>query len=360
MATSDKIVVIEREDGVGRIEELRMEDNLDSIRRMVEKLHATDLVQHRILMVVEHVMGNNWRKSVALHGEETATKQDSVLSRDKLLLIGQWVTLVPLEGAFKDAATNTLLDNVCSISQGLDNRLTLECLNSERSGLSRHDDESHHCQLATSSLETVVESCQRLDEHVNTLIPELITTGSEEVQCVVDVEIEVTVEMTSNKIVNLLLCLLVQVLELVNGRELGDIETIGKNTIRLSLQQMFGLERLSVVNTTLACLSINIEPLEVVVEVHGAGAEVSAEKSGVCGEDRRDIDAAPLAKGKSDTSKPLVEVSNNGFLLFVAHELNEIKEPGNKVTKNNGLVGLIIARWRRNTGRFPQVGLPLI
>jgi hypothetical protein len=79
---------------------------------VVEKLHTADLVKNGVLMIVEHVMGDNWGKSVALHGKEAATKQNSVLGRDELLLIGERVTLVPLEGAFKESTSNALLDDV--------------------------------------------------------------------------------------------------------------------------------------------------------------------------------------------------------------------------------------------------------
>ncbi|KAI6766392.1 hypothetical protein HG531_011614 [Fusarium graminearum] len=322
MATSNKVVVVERKDGVGRVEELRVEDNLDAIGRVVEKLHTADLVENGILMIVEHVMGDNWGKSVALHGKEATTKQNSVLGGDKLLLIGQRFTLVPLEGALKEATSNALLDNVCGVAQGLDNCLALERLDSE-------------------GLETVVQSCQRLNKHVNTLIPELVTTSSEKIECVINIEVVVAIEMSADKVVDLLLCLLVQVLELVNSRELCDVETIRQNAIGLSLQQMLrlkscdmrnsgeniasmcggSLNTVSVVYTTLASFSVDIEPLQVVVKVHGAGAKVSAEKSSVCGKDRRNIDAAPLAEGQGNASKPLVEVSNNSLLLLVADEL---------------------------------------
>lgn len=187
----------------------------------------------------------------------------------------------------------------------------------------------------------MVQSCQRLNKHVNTLIPELVTTSSEKIECVINIEVVVAIEMSADKVVDLLLCLLVQVLELVNSRELCDVETIGQNAIGLSLQQMLrlkscdmrnsgeniasmcggSLNTVSVVDTTLASFSVDIEPLQVVVKVHGAGAKVSAEKSSVCGKDRRNIDAAPLAEGQGNASKPLVEVSNNSLLLLVANEL---------------------------------------
>jgi hypothetical protein len=74
VTTSDKVVVIERKNRVGRVEELGVEDYLDSVRRVVEKLYTSNLVQDRVLMIVEHIMGDNWGKSVTLHGKETTAK----------------------------------------------------------------------------------------------------------------------------------------------------------------------------------------------------------------------------------------------------------------------------------------------
>lgn len=82
-----------------------------------------------------------------------------------------------------------------------------------------------------------------------------------------------------------------QVLELVHGGELGDIQPIGQDTVRLPLQQVLTLVgrdvgngcedvtgvscstlyAVSVVDTALSCLSVNVEPLQIVVEIHGSG-----------------------------------------------------------------------------------------
>jgi hypothetical protein len=47
--------------------------------------------------------------------------------------------------------------------------------------------------------------------------------------------------MTAHEIVDLDLGLLMQVLELMGSGELLDVQTIGQNTIRLSLQKMLAL-----------------------------------------------------------------------------------------------------------------------
>lgn len=82
------------------------------------------------------------------------------------------------------------------------------------------------------------------------------------------------------------------------------------------------LNAVPVVDATLASFCIYIKPLEVVVKVDRASTEVSSEEGGVCREDCGDIDAALLGEGKSNASKPLVEVGNDRLGLLVAHELN--------------------------------------
>lgn len=234
MATSDEIIVVEGKNRVSRVEELGVEDDLDSVRRVVEQLHSSDLVQNRVLMIVDHVVGDDGRKSTSLHGEEATAEQDSILGGNELLLIGHRVTIVPLQRSLKDAASNALLNDMGGVSQGLDHSLTLESFHSERSSLRRHDDEGHNRDLASCGLETVVETGQRLDKHVDTLVSELVTAGSEEVEGVINVEIVVTVEVSSYKVMDLFLGLLMEVLEFVDSGEFGNVEAIGQDTIRLS------------------------------------------------------------------------------------------------------------------------------
>lgn len=187
----------------------------------------------------------------------------------------------------------------------------------------------------------MVKTGKRLNEHIHTLIPELVATGSEEVEGVFWLEVVVAIEVTADEVVDLLLGLLMEVLELVHGRKLGDVETVGEDTIGLALEQMLTLvggdvgnggediagvggstlDAVSVVDTTLSSLGIDIEPLKVVVEIYRAGAQVATEKSGVCCEDGSNINLSPLGQWQRNTGKPFVEVGNDSLLLLVAHKL---------------------------------------
>lgn len=204
-----------------------------------------------------------------------------------------------------------------------------------------HDDEGNHGHVGTSSLHSVVQASQRLNEHVYTLIAVFVATGGEEVESLVGIKVVVTIEVTSHEIIDPLLADLMQVLELVSGGELLDIQTVGQNTVRLALEEMLALvggdvrdggediggvggtafNAVSVVDASLSGLGITVEVLEVVVEINRACAEVATEKSGVSGEDCGDVDPSLLAKGEGHTCKPLVELCNNGAFFLVENVL---------------------------------------
>ena len=119
-----------------------------------------------------------------------------------------------------------------------------------------------------------------------------------------------TVEVTADKVVDLLLGDGMQILELVHSLELDDIETVGEDAIRFPLEQVLGfvggdvgdrrenvgamrrgsLDAVSVVDPALSCFMIDIEILQIVVEVDAARAEVAAEECCVSSEESRDVD----------------------------------------------------------------------
>ena len=83
---------------------------------------------------------------------------------------------------------------------------------------------------------------QTLEEHVNTLVPVLVSSGSEHVNSVLHIKVVMTVKVTLDKLVDLGLGQGVKVLELVHGLELDHIETVGEDTVGFSLEQVFGFE----------------------------------------------------------------------------------------------------------------------
>ena len=69
--------------------------------------------------------------------------------------------------------------------------------------LGRENNEGDNGDFTGTSLQVVVQSRESLYEDIASLVTELITPGSEEEQSLVQVEVDVTVEMTVDKIQNL-------------------------------------------------------------------------------------------------------------------------------------------------------------
>ena len=146
-------------------------------------------------------------------------------------------------GTLEDALTDTILDLGDSVAELLGDCLALEGLNGVRMRRSRHDDERDNGDLGASLLEAVIQACKALDEHVNTLVAVLIPARGEHIQCVVEVKVVVAVKVSAHKVIDLGLRESVQILELVHRLEFDDVESIGKDTVRLALEEMFALVR---------------------------------------------------------------------------------------------------------------------
>ena len=130
------------------------------------------------------------------------------------------------------------------------------------------------------------------------------------VKRVFQIKIEVAVEVSAHKLVDLLLRGGVKVLELVHRLELDDVQTVRENAVWFPLEQVLrlvssdmgdrrenvgamgcrSLDAVAVVDPALSCFMINIEILQIVVEVDTACAEVAAKECCVSSEDSRDVD----------------------------------------------------------------------
>ena len=122
-----------------------------------------------------------------------------------------------------------------------------------------------------------------------------------------------------------------KILEFMHCLELDDIQTVRKDSIRFSLEEMLALvssdmrdsgedictmgcaafNAVSVIDTTFPCLVINVKVLKVVVKVDGTSAEVTAEEGGVGGEYGGDVNMPFPTKGDSNTGLPLMKVGDN-------------------------------------------------
>ena len=71
------------------------------------------------------------------------------------------------------------------------------------------------------------------------------------------------------------------------------------------------LQTISMVDLPLAGLHVHVEVLEVVVEVHGPGTQVSAQQGGVGGEHRGHLRPPQPQHYEANAGHPLVKMSNN-------------------------------------------------
>jgi hypothetical protein len=78
VAATNKFFVIEAKDGIVRVEEIRMEYDLNAIIMIVEELYFADLVENRVVVIVNHIMRGDWRKGVSFESQDTTLQKDVV------------------------------------------------------------------------------------------------------------------------------------------------------------------------------------------------------------------------------------------------------------------------------------------
>lgn len=88
-------------------------------------------------------------------------------------------------------------------------------------------------------LQEMIQSRQRLNENIGAFVAELISTSDEKVQSLLEIKVEMPVKVTANEFVNLLFGHRVEILELVQRRELLHVESVRRDDVGLALEQMF-------------------------------------------------------------------------------------------------------------------------
>lgn len=129
------------------------------------------------------------------------------------------------------------------------------------------------------------------------------------------------------------------------------------------------------VNSSLACLVVAVEVLQVIVEVNRSCAKIAAEKSSVCSKHSCHIDVTLATEGDGYSDLPLVEVGDYGRFLVARYVLKArsekqgysrinnaylAQEPCDKISKDDRLIGLVVAWGGWDSGKVPQIALPLI
>lgn len=62
MASADKFFIVHPKDGVVRVQEIGVEDDLHAVCLRVEHLYSTNLVENRVIVVVGHIVSSDRRQ----------------------------------------------------------------------------------------------------------------------------------------------------------------------------------------------------------------------------------------------------------------------------------------------------------
>lgn len=131
------------------------------------------------------------------------------------------------------------------------------------------------------------------------------------------------------------------VLEFVHCLELHYVQSVWKDAIWLSFQQMFAfvgsdmrngredvravrrgtLDAIAVVDPAFACFVIDIEILQVVVKINGARAEITSKQCCVGRKNSRNIDVSFAAQRNGKSSLPLMEMCDDSLRELMRHIL---------------------------------------
>lgn len=78
MASTNELLIVQTQDRVVGVEEVRVEDHLDAIRGRVEQLHSPDLIQDGVTGIVRHIVRGDWWQSVPLEREDPTLEKNLV------------------------------------------------------------------------------------------------------------------------------------------------------------------------------------------------------------------------------------------------------------------------------------------
>lgn len=93
MAATNELFVIETKDGVVCVKKIWMEDNLNSIVVIVEELHSANLVENRVVGIINHIVSGDRRKGVSFESQDTTLQKDAVFLGQKFFRTRQCTVL---------------------------------------------------------------------------------------------------------------------------------------------------------------------------------------------------------------------------------------------------------------------------
>jgi len=138
MAATNKLWIIQRQDGAHCVDEFWVIHNLDTIVLHVEQLHTTEVIENLIRIIVNNVVSNDgWQTSGLNNQLQTAFKDDEVFLGNKRGEVGHVAT----KNLLVQAIGNLLGDVIASLADLSAIGLAPDGFNVDVVHLARHDDE---------------------------------------------------------------------------------------------------------------------------------------------------------------------------------------------------------------------------
>ncbi len=234
MTAADELRVIHAEQRTARGNEVGVVDHFHAIRLAVDEVAGPQLIQHLVTGVVHQVVGNDGGQSPSPPGmdELPQTQQPPFVNQGvqaRCLLAGSGKVQFP---------ANIFLDFLDRVPHLGHHRVVPQHIGVDRVEGAAGDKEEDHRHVAANVLQMGIEASQSLNGEIEALVVVLVAPGCEEVNGVLEVEPIAGKEMSHHEFVNAFLVDAVQVLEHVDGSIALDVETIGKNDVGFSSQQM--------------------------------------------------------------------------------------------------------------------------
>ncbi len=241
------------------------------------------------------------------------------------------------------------------------------------------DNEHHDGHLRTRLYQPPIKPRQGFQREIVTFITVLITSRSEKVQRVVEVEGVAREKVSKDKLVDFLLVFEVQILEFMNGLEPHHVQPIGCHQVRNSTQKHFTLPSGDIAHggedvgilgglplegglrhdAIVQRLVFPIEERKFIVKTFHILGQVPPQHGSVGREGDRNFDIGFAQGGQPAAGHPLVELHGDlGLLGVFGGEFCQIHPQ--HFAKNDSLVDQIFGIDGRDTLLFPQAILNVV
>jgi hypothetical protein len=154
VTTTDELFIVHGQDWVVGVDKFRVEDNLDTVRGLVEKLDLANVVEDRVTGVVSHVVSDDGRQRVTLQSKDTSLEVDDIVFGNDVFEIGHFTT----GSRLKEAGTNGILNFSDGVTELFSDGLSLEGFDSVAVCRGLSDDESNDCDRRVVVFQAGIET----------------------------------------------------------------------------------------------------------------------------------------------------------------------------------------------------------